>query len=132
MVPLIHILTSFIPFVFLFPFYNYLSFAFFIGSVLIDIDHYFWYVIRFKDFSVKRAYEYYLPENRPKREKDILNIFHVWEFWILILALSFVHIIFLLILLGMIFHLTLDFIDLNVKKTYGARAISYFYWLKRH
>ena len=132
MLPKTHLILSLIPFILLFPAYKYLTFAFFIGSFLIDFDHYLWYIIRFKKFNLEKAYQYYLPENRKYREKDLLHIFHVWEFWLLMLILSFAHMFFLIIFFGIIFHLLLDFIDLYLNKTYGLRAISYFFWLKRH
>jgi len=132
MMPTTHLIASLVPFAFLLPTFKYWTFAFFIGSFFIDVDHYIWYVMRFKNLSLKGAYEYSLPRNKKTREMDILHIFHVWEFWVLMLILGFIHVFFFLIFAGMVFHLAMDFIYLHVIKAYGHRAISYFFWLKRH
>ncbi|MFH1591921.1 MAG: hypothetical protein ABIB47_00970 [Candidatus Woesearchaeota archaeon] len=130
MLPLIHLIPSLIVVGFLFPFYSYWSFTFLIGSFLIDVDHYLWYVFRFKSFNLKKAYIYSLPEN--KREKDSLHIFHVWEFWVLLGLLSFIHKFIFIVFVGVVFHIILDFVDSLKRKCSGARATSYFAWLRRH
>src|SRR3989344_2707423 len=129
----VHFLASLIPLVLLFPIYKYWSLAFFIGSFLIDFDHYLWYALRFRKFNLKMAYDYYKPENKKNKELDILNIFHVWEFWFLAALLRFVSTFFFIIFLGLIFHMLLDLIDLAMHpECLEARAVSFFNWLKRH
>lgn len=51
------------------------------------------------------------PEDK-KGYKRTIMIFHGIECWITIALLIFVHKIFLFVLLGIIVHITLDFIDL--------------------
>ncbi len=133
MFPITHLLLSILPLILLFPIYKYWSFAFLIGSYLIDFDHYLWYFIYKKDLSLKKAYWWC----RETREKDQLHIFHIIEFWVLMFILSFVHIFFLLIFIGIVFHLIFDFIDYiyeEVTKGWhkSTRAFSFILWLKRH
>jgi len=131
MLPLKHFLASIIVLGFLFPFYKLWGLAFLIGSFFIDVDHYLWYIIRHRNFSLKNAYFYH--KERPRRERDMLHIFHVWEFWVLMFVLAFFNNFFALIFLGLVFHLILDFIDLyfNIDTIYN-RAFSFFAWLQRH
>ena len=131
MLPLKHFVASIIAIGFLFPFYKLWSFAFLIGSFFVDVDHYIWYIIRHRDFSLKRAYFHH--KNKLTREKDMLHIFHVWEFWVLMFVLAFFHNLFTLISLGLFFHLIMDFIELYLNMdTINARAFSFIMWLKRH
>jgi len=133
MFPITHFLFSIIPMILIFPIYKYLSLAFLIGSYLIDFDHYLWYVICKKDFNLRKAYWWC----RESRQKDQMHIFHTMEFWVLMLLLSFVHIFFKLVFIGMIFHLIFDFIDYLYEETSkkghkSTRAFSFIMWLRRH
>src|SRR3989344_3987106 len=123
----VHFFASIIPVILLFPIYKYLSLAFFIGSFLIDFDHYLWYALRFRKFNLKKAYDYYQPENKPNKELDLLHVFHVWEFWFLAALLSFVSTFFFIIFLGLVFHMLLDLIDLAMHpECADERAASFF------
>ena len=144
MLPYIHLLTSIIAIIFLFPIYKYLSLAFLIGGFLIDFDHYLWWVIERRKYNPIKCYKELIEESKKNNEYfksikkrpfyvnfDKLHIFHVWEFWILMILLSFIHKFFLIITLGIFFHLALDFAEMFYNRVYGQRAISFFYWLKR-
>ena len=145
MYPIIHFLSSLVLVIILYPFYGLMSLVVFIGGFFIDIDHYFYYVFEKRIFHPLRCYQELTREavlhkkqfqaitKRPLYMKwDRLHIFHVWEFWLLILFLSFFHSFFFLVLLGMILHLGLDFIDLFSDRVYGRRALSLFGWLYRY
>ncbi|MEK6934296.1 MAG: hypothetical protein AABW46_00285 [Nanoarchaeota archaeon] len=133
MLPIVHLLSSIIPVILLFPIYKYWSFVFLIGSWLIDFDHYIWYFIYKKDFSIKNAYRWC----RDTHMKDQLHIFHVIEFWILMFFLSFIHILFGIVFAGMVFHLILDFIDyiyeeVRYKGHKSTRTFTFSTWLRRN
>jgi len=106
----------------LFPLYSYKVLFLFILGVLIDIDHYFEYAISKKDFNPWKAYQFYMENERKKikRERKV-HIFHLIEFWILILIIT----IYLktdymfLISAGLILHLSLDFYDAIKNKKHG-------------
>lgn len=93
----------------------------FLSSVLIDFDHYLYYIIKKKDFSLRNAYRWFI-QNREiwlalsRKEKENMKhgiiIFHGIECWILLALLVFVHKIFLFVLIGVLIHMILDFIDL--------------------
>lgn len=119
--------------------------AFFIGGFLIDVDHYLWWIMEKRNFNIIRCYKKMKEESKKNIEKyrlirerpiyvkdDMLHVFHVWEFWVLMFLLSFIHKLFFIIFLGMILHLSLDLIELFKDRIYGRRAISYFGWVRRH
>jgi hypothetical protein len=84
----------------------------FLSSVLIDVDHYFYYVYKTKDWSLNNAYKKWKGFKQGNRDKEgeVIFIFHGIETIILFLLLMFVHKIFLFVLVGILFHLLLDFI----------------------
>lgn len=97
----------------------------FLASFLIDFDHYLYYVFKKKSLNVNDAYSWFIetsqkeramPENERKQYKKALFIFHVAEFWIILAALSFLNKIFLFILIGFLFHIMIDYIDIIIHK----------------
>lgn len=97
----------------------------FFSSVLIDVDHYFLYIVKKKDFSLRRAYKYFVKlggkEKRNKKRDSLpfwrkLNedfIFHRAEFLVVIAILGIFIKAFWFMLIGLIFHLTMDFISMR-------------------
>jgi len=79
---------------------------FLFSTVFIDVDHYIYSVVKTKNFSLKGAYKYHL--NRGTYEGII---FHTIEFFILMIILSYFIPYAFFIFIGMLFHLSLDFID---------------------
>jgi len=84
----------------------------FLASVLIDADHYLFYVKRKKDWNLKRAFRWFVALG--KKHKPLILLFHNIEFLILILIISFLYNVFFFILIGLSFHLVSDFIYLIV------------------
>lgn len=90
----------------------------FLSSVLIDVDHYVYYIFNKKDMSLTNSYKHsmkqmrwYFAMTREKQRKVFHGffLFHGFEFIILLLVLGwFVSNIFLYIFIGVIFHLFLD------------------------
>jgi len=91
----------------------------FIASVLIDIDHNIFYILKFKDISLKKAYTYHAKLSH--NHKPMMHIFHTAEFLFIILSLSFLFPIFMLLFLGMLFHSICDFLDMAFKKDLSSR-----------
>jgi len=92
-----------------------------VAGVFIDIDHYFAYVIIKKDLSIKRAYQYSLDLEK-KLKKGIkvkvpICIFHTIEFLIILIILTISNRIFVPLLVAVLFHLLIDFIDGFFKDT---------------
>jgi hypothetical protein len=93
-----------------------IAFGFFV-----DVDHYLFYTFKKKDFSLIRAYKWFLIQTKKltkmplqKRKKTYLTIcfFHGFELIILFLLLGlFIHRYFLFAFLGLLIHFTLDMYD---------------------
>ena len=93
----------------------------FLSSVLIDIDHYFYYIFKKGDFSLRRAYKWYIKYSckfchipLDKRKKFYLGfyIFHGIEPLIILFLLGFyLSPLFNFILIGFLFHLSIDLIS---------------------
>ena len=114
---IIGLIASLILLFFISPFYSLL---FFLASVFIDIDHYIWYTLKKKDFSLKNAY-YFLKD---KKIKLPLMLFHTLEFHVLILILGFFWQGALFLFYGMLLHSFTDIFDLYKRKKLGNRIFS--------
>lgn len=113
------------------------SIPFWIGSVLIDVDHYleFIYHNRLTNFSIRRMYDYhYLLGNYwPRPEFLNLSVFHTVEFLSLfyLVALWLDSFMLKAALLGMLLHFFLDFIYLVSWGAANKRAYSIIEFLIR-
>ncbi|MFH1452222.1 MAG: hypothetical protein ABIF88_03560 [archaeon] len=97
------------------------AFIILISSIIIDVDHYLWYVLKKKDWSLKKSYQWHakkgemlhkLSEKERNEYKHLIMIFHGFEFWLILILLIFVNKIFLFVLIGIGIHMILDYIDL--------------------
>jgi len=93
----------------------------FLASFLIDADHYLNFIFLKNNLNFFKARRYHIEKRKrwlklSKQEKLGYKIptyiFHGIEFFIMLLILSFVHKIFLFILIGAAFHMLLDYIEL--------------------
>ena len=129
MYPSRHFIYSILFCLILVPFLKFWTFVVFFAAFFIDFDHYLYYLIKFKNPSVKKAYNYHLPILPDEK----IHIFHTIEFYLLLIALSFLHIFFIFILLGVSFHFILDIIDVNMYRwKVGRRTKSIYTWINRH
>jgi len=92
-----------------------------LSTVLIDVDHYIYYVVRKKDLSLINAYKWFL-KNREKffrlSCKEKLNLYSAWCFFhgieilIILFILTFcISEYFSFVFMGFAFHLILDYIE---------------------
>jgi hypothetical protein len=114
--------------VILLPFWNIEQiFLFAIGSVLIDIDHYIFYILRFKRFDLKGMFEYYegwLPSVKDKIPYAGICIFHTIEIYlILIVSAAYISGV-LYLVVGLAFHQALDLIALKRSNSLFKRSYS--------
>ncbi len=95
------------------------------SSVLIDIDHYLYYVFIKKDLNPKKAYLWFmknriiwlkLTEKQKSQYKRSILLFHGIEFVLILAIISFASNLILFIFIGILIHLALDFIDLYLLK----------------
>lgn len=124
-----HFLVSCILSILLFPSYGFSSLLVFLLGFLIDVDHYLWYSLKFKDLNPKNSYLFH-KERRQLIEVDRLHIFHVTEFWLLILILGLIFYIPTLII-GLVIHLIMDFSEMPITSK-NLRSTSLILWLYKH
>ncbi len=112
----------------------------FLSSVLIDVDHYIYYVYKKKDWSLKRAYRWFMEtEKKFKHFKgkqmrqfyDSICIFHGIEIIIFLLIWALAFKIFLFIIIGCLFHFFIDWIDLYYRDYDKDKIISLVYSIQR-
>ena len=121
-----------------YPFFNYLVIILFFSSFIFDVDHYIEYMIRKKDFSIIKAYKEAQELNKKQKALkqifiiDVLHIFHTIEFIIILGILSLFSKLFLMVLIGLLFHNLLDIIEMSYYKTFKSRSPSIIIWLKKH
>lgn len=127
---------------FLFPQIGFIGFFIIIlSTILIDIDHYLYYICKKKDWNLNNAYNWFIErkkrlnqlskKERQKYKKDIL-IFHGIEFLILVILLLFIHRYFFFVFIGVLFHMLLDLISLIYFNEPIYAKISWIYNWKRN
>ncbi len=125
MYPIYHFILTVIMSGFLFPVLGWKLIFFWLGSFFIDIDHYWWYIIKFRDFNFKNAYNY----SKDRTLKDTkMHIFHTFEFWIILGIWSMFSDYGFAIFLGIIYHIILDMTDMIARKIWYSRTFSFFNW----
>ena len=105
----------------LFPKISYIGFLIvFLSSVLIDFDHYIYYVYKNKNFNLKKAYNWFMQEDNncrslPWKQRNNLPgaicVFHGVEVLIILLFVSIIFNFFILVFVGFAFHLLLDSVE---------------------
>jgi membrane-bound metal-dependent hydrolase YbcI (DUF457 family) len=94
----------------------------FLSSIFIDIDHYFYYLVKKKGLNLKTAYKFFiesekrwlsLPLEKREEYKRIIVIFHGIEFLLLITILSFLFPIIFWVFLGVLVHILVDLFEIH-------------------
>jgi len=129
MLPKTHIILGFFYSLLIYALYPKITltgaFIVFLASFLIDVDHYLIYVYKKKSCNLNKAFKWFksqqenwgrLPEKERKNYKEQILLFHGVEFVLLLTFLSIFSELFKYILIGILFHLALDFVDLKIKK----------------
>ncbi|MAG38777.1 hypothetical protein CMO90_01695 [Candidatus Woesearchaeota archaeon] len=114
----VHFTVSALITVVLWPFFGPISMLVLIGGVLIDVDHYFWNIIRNKNYSLKKTYQFCKRIERIKdteRYKEAVMIFHTFDALIIMILISLLFKEFYFILLGVVVHLFMDFMQVYVR-----------------
>lgn len=122
-----HFLFGFVISYILVYFFNFSIFAgiiIFLSSWMIDGDHYLWYAFEMKDWNPIHGIKWYLStiptwfklsiKEREEFKRGVF-IFHGLLFWLVLAALSFIHPLFLWILIGVAIHMVSDLIDLHFR-----------------
>ena len=109
----------------------------FMGAVLIDVDHYLYYVFKKKDLSLRRAYRFFIMQLHVARKhkehyQSPLCIFHTVEALILMTVLALYSKIWLYVLVGSLLHFVLDLYEtLIVHKNIGLRVYTLYPYFKK-
>lgn len=112
------------------PFVGLKAFLIVVGGFLIDVDHYIWFVLKFKNLSLKDSYKFY--KSGHTGYTGLLHIFHTLEFGTILIILSLFSIYAALILAGYALHMVMDYLYLFILKPdyKKCRVISIYHWLK--
>jgi hypothetical protein len=124
---------------FIFPQIGFIGFFLILSStVLIDVDHYLYYVYKKKDWNLRNAFKWFIKSGKkfnglPKDQRD--NVYfgvcflHGIETIIIFFAFSFYFTFLLFIIVGFIFHQLLDLIQLIEKRISPLKVVSMIYLL---
>ncbi len=126
MSPLHHFIICSILVIIFFPIFGFKTVMIFVGGFLIDIDHYFWYVVKKKNLSLITCHYYYqevMETLEYKEVENVLFIFHTIEFLLFIVLLSFFTSYALLFLFGYLPHVIPDVIF--EMKMWKKKVVSY-------
>ena len=106
----------------------------FLASVLIDVDHYIYYIFRFKSLSLKKAYIWFRKRAKlqPKKRAECLVAFHTFEFLLLISILAIYFQTMFLILIGFLIHSFIDLFDMSSKVDLESREYFLTKYLLNH
>ena len=87
-------------------------------SIFIDIDHFFYYIIKFKKYNPFKMNKYFRRYERLRNSTTMLPIFifHNFETIIILLILSFIFPIMFYVLIGVLLHMIMDWIVMPTKK----------------
>lgn len=112
----------------------------FLASVLIDIDHYLYYVYKTGKWSIKDSFNWFLKNKQlfskmnNKEKQGIysgLCFLHGIETLLILFILSLFHFtfsaLFIFIAIGFLFHQTLDLIELHRKNYNYDKVVSFIY-----
>lgn len=132
----VHLAVSVILAAMLYPLFKLNVLLIFVGGVLIDIDHYFWYACKYKNFSILESYKFYIKAmdaNDFARVKGILCIFHTMEFLLFMAVLSFYFKPALIFTIGLVSHYLMDLLYLYLVPKRFILNHSIIWWLiKNH
>jgi hypothetical protein len=114
------------------------SVLFWVAAWLIDADHYWDYLwrSRFADWSPKRMFRYYDLMTGRGHDKRFyaFSLLHNAEIFLVVWLLAHYinYVFFITVLLGMLFHLALDMIELGRNHIFFVRSFSIIeYWIRR-
>jgi len=104
----------------------------FAASILIDFDHYLFYIALKKNLNPFKSVKWYFTEgkkyeNNKKYQFAFMQVFHTIEFLIILSILSFFSTIALLILIGCFFHISCDIAHHIITGHFYLKSPSLFY-----
>ena len=123
-----HIIASFLLAGILFPFIGLQnSLLIFFSGFLFDVDHYLYYIFKFRRYSIFDCYRESIKISKgllPRPKKPFIHLFHTIEFYLLLGIFSIYFPFLGFVLIGLVLHIILDVIDGVRKKTLFFRVFS--------
>ena len=119
-----HTIQASIGSIILWPFLGIDTIVFFFSMILIDVDHYFDFVIVCKRVGIRDMFKYHDWLGQGKHPLYILSLFHTVEILLLLFILGFWSYYFWLILSGFSIHLISDIYCLYKYYPFVKRAFS--------
>ncbi len=130
-----HLLSSLILAAALYPAFGWKAILVLAGGFLIDIDHYIWYVCKYKKLSFFDAYNHFSGQFKEKdfsKNIGILLVFHTLEFMAVMIALSYYTAYSYFFIIGLLLHYLLDLVFLfSVPKSFIANH-SVIWWVVKN
>ena len=132
MKPLAHFFSSLILALSLFPILKWNALLILAGGFLIDIDHYFWYVYKYRKINIFDSYKFFIKPMDEKNFKSVMGIllvFHTIEFLMIMLVFSYLSKLAFAFTIGLLLHYTLDLLYLCFVARGFVLNHSIIYWL---
>lgn len=131
----VHLAASLILAAIFYPLFQWNVLLILIGGVLIDVDHYLWFIYKYKNISLIDCYRHYifqLEKNNQKENFGILLIFHTIEFLLITIALAFYFKPVFIFTIGLLSHYALDLIFLYFAVKRFIADNSTIHWIYRN
>jgi len=127
-----HILIGIILALIFLPWLQTYSLLFLVAFVIIDIDHYFFYMARKKSYNLLSCYRFFrsLEKRKIQYKKYSLCIFHTAEFLFLLFLAALFNQIIAVIFLGAFLHTLADVLDVKIRKPSVVKTASLLCYLK--
>ena len=109
----VHIIFSMVVAAILYQIFGWKAGFILVSGVLIDADHYLWFVVKRKNFNLFECYRFIAIESDKIKYKNFAGevmVFHTIEFLLLMVLLSFFNEIALIFTIGLAGHYLLDII----------------------
>lgn len=128
MTPLFHLVSAAVVMPFIYINFSYQALAgFFLSASFLDVDHYLFYLFKFKQFSLKKAWQYF--ESIKHKSRQVFCLFHTIEFLILIIIFAYFSQFEFLkgVVFGLSYHLLID-----LAQAIYYREVNYRFWSLWH
>ena len=130
-----HVLASFLLAGILSPFIGLQnSLLVFFSGFLFDVDHYLYYIFKFRRYSILDCYRESIKIRKgllPRPKEPFIHVFHTIEFYLLLGILAIFLPFLRFVLIGLVLHIILDIIDGIKKKTLLFRVFSLFHFFMK-
>jgi len=126
-----HVIQATVGSAILAPFLGAKTIFFFVSMILIDVDHYFTYIVVCRRFDIRGLFQFYDFIFKNKESVYGFCLFHTAEVFLLLFILGFWSDYFWIILFGFLVHFIFDSYYLYVHNVFFSRAFSIIEYISR-